>query len=58
MTRLEIATHILAGICSNPADAYTQSGIAVDKALLLADCLIAREEETVQEVLRKSAGHE
>ncbi len=58
MTRLEIAARILAGICSNPADAYTQIDVAVDKALFTADRLIARDRETTQDSLRKDVGRE
>lgn len=58
MTRLEIATRILAGICANPADTHVHAEVAVSKALLIADILIVREPQTAQDSLRDSAGHE
>lgn len=58
MTRLEMATRILAGICANPADAYTQGEVAITKALDLADDLVLREKITSHDTRKKAAGHE
>jgi len=58
MTRLEIATRILAGIFANPEGAYVESDVVVDKALTVADRLIVRDQETAQEALKESTGHE